>query len=208
MLKHFIVALATCFTLFTTAPVALADNIVNSPDITTNSNSSQGLTLSDSASKQARKSSNKAGKEHMRGIDKVAKVGQSNTDKALSNDSVSSIASKQAYTVAGGTVSLPGMGGKKFTNIFARFKAVIDWAGQNIISATMLLVVFLIVISLVYIIIRTIGSIFGLGKTSTFKWICYFIGDLILLFIVQGLGTLIGYGSAFYDVILWIISGH
>ena len=213
MLKHLIVALATSLALFSTAaPVALADNITNSPSISTNSrssgSSSQGLTTNGAASKRAKSASNYSGKAAVSGTNKLSNAGQSAANKGMkSADNIGAVVSKNAISVSGGTVVLPSSAGNNVTNMFVRAKTVIDWAGQNIISLIVMAVMFGTAIGIVVMLGRILLALIGFGKTSVGKLLLYLLGLIILIAIIPGIAGIFGYGTGIYQLISWIFTG-
>ena len=212
MLKHLIVALATSLALFSTAPVALADNITNSPSITTSSgsgSSSQGLTPSKATAKIAKSGSNSAGKAGVRSANKLGNAGQKSANKSLkqANDVGSSV-SRSALNVSGGTILLPKAAGNATTNIFGRAKTVINWAGQNTISVIVMFVIFAIAICILVTFARLVFAIFGLGKTPIGKLLIALLALIIIFAAISGAAGWLSFGTGIFQVISWIFTGH
>lgn len=204
MLKKWLAIIIASLAMFNSAPIAFADNINNSPNITTNSNSSQGLTLNKKAASQATKAGKKAGKSSTKFSDRLYKQGSNSVDAVKS---VSSEASKRALEVSGDTVSLPGSA-NSLTGVVNRCRIGINWLGQNGIAILMMLLMFGLVIVIIILIGRILAKLINIGKTPLIKLIFMLIGAIIILAIVQGFSGLFGYGFGFYRIINWILTGQ
>lgn len=206
MFKKWLAIFIASLTLFTSAPIAFADDINNSPNITTDSNS-QSLTLSKKSATQAKKAGNNAGKSAGKFSDKLYEQGNSSVDHVRkASKSLSAVTSEKAFDMSGGTVNLPG-NSNVVNGLPNRLRLTVNWLGQNAIAILMMLLIFTLVIVILVLAIRIVFKLFGIGKSSIGKLLGMLIGAIIFLTIVNGFSGMFGYGFGFYQVFRWILTG-